>query len=337
MTTQTDSLESELAEFIAAQLGTKARVHDLRPADGHAGLTFLFAVEHAGEHRQYVLRLPPKGVRRRGNTDVYRQAPLLRALADAGLPVPAICWARPDEKWFGLPFIIMERLPGRTFLIWEPDPAFERTPEAVHPLWEEAARLLADFHRLDWRVALPDWEAPRPLSEEIDFWRPIYERAPEQAWIETAQEVEQLLRDSMPADPPVGLVHGDYQLGNILFEAGKPTGVIDWELSHIGAQTLDLGWLMMMADPNMWHPDYRAVHPAPLALLTSRYEEASGRRVADASWYQALAGYRFGSIACLNVKLHRKGQREDPLWEQIALSVPSLFGHARHILRHQWS
>lgn len=333
MTDQDNHLETELNAFIQAQLGAAARVVDLQTADGHAGLTFLFAVLHADARREYVLRLPPKGVRRKGNTDVYRQAPLLQALHGAGLPVPAICWARPDEEWFGVPFIIMERLPGRTFLIWDPHPEFERTPEAIRPLWEKAAVTLAGFHRFDWQTALSDWEAPRPLDEEIAFWRPIYERAPEPEWIEAAQAVETLLLGSVPDNPHVGLVHGDYQLGNILFQKGQPVGVVDWELAHIGAQTLDLGWLMMMADPAMWHADYRPYYPAPLAGLQSAYEQAVHRAVPDASWYQALAGYRFGSIACLNVKLHRKGQREDPLWEKIARSVPSLFGHARHILQ----
>jgi hypothetical protein len=42
-------------------------------------------------------------------------------------------------------------------------------------------------------------------------------------------------------------------------------------------------------------------------------------------WYQALSQYRLGSIACLNVKLHRTGKRRDELWERFAPSIPFLF------------
>lgn len=325
-------LASELEQFLRSELGAQAQLRYLQSADGHAGLTFLFAVESEGATAEYVLRLPPHGVRRKGNTDVYRQVPLLRALHRAGLPVPAVRWARADESWFDRPFLVMERLPGRSFLIWDPDPVLARNPTAVEALWAQAASLLADFHRLDWRTALHDWEAPRALTEEIAFWRPVYERAPERCWIDAAQRVETALMDSRPADPPIGLVHGDYQLGNILFDRGRATGLIDWELAHIGAQTLDLGWLMMMADPQMWHADYRASHPLSVHDLVARYVQAMGRPVAHARWYQALAAYRFGAIACLNVKLHRKGQREDPFWERIALSIPYLFGAADTIL-----
>lgn len=328
-----ERVRAELQRFVAAECGATYRIEDLRPAGGHAGLTFLFTLVHPeGAREDLVLRLPPEGVRRRGNTDVYRQAPLLRALHAAGQPVPRVRWAQSEEKWFGLPFIVMERLPGTTFLIWDPDPALDPAPEAMRGLWLRAADTLAGLHRFDWRTELADWEPVRPLADEIRFWRPIYERAPEPAWIDAAREVEELLLESVPAEPRVGLFHGDYQPGNVLYRDGRVTGVIDWELAGIGAQALDLGWLMMMADPAMWAAEYQPRHPPPVAEIRSRYERALGEPVAHAHWYEALAGYRFGAIACLNVKLHRKGQREDPLWENVALCVPSLFGHARELL-----
>lgn len=333
-----DRVRPELQRFVAAEFGPGYRIEGLQPADGHAGLTFLFSLAHPdGQVEDLVLRLPPEGVRRRGNTDVYRQAPLLRALSAAGLPVPAVRWAQSGEDWFGLPFIIMERLPGRTFLIWEPDASFDLSPPAVRPLWLQAAEILAELHRFDWRTGLADWESPRPLEDEIRFWRPIYERAPEPAWLELGREVEALLLQSVPKRYRVGLFHGDYQPGNILYRDGRAVGVIDWELSGIGAQALDLGWLMMMGDPKMWAAEYQPWHPPPVDQIRGTYEGALGESVDDASWYQALAGYRLGSIACLNVKLHRKGQREDPLWENVALSVPSLFGHARQLLIEEWT
>ena len=102
----------------------------------------------------YVLKLAPSNVTRRGNTDVYRQAPLLRALHRAGLPVPAVPWASPDEALLGSPFIIMERLPGRVFLVWEPHGSFPRPRSFCAEIWLQAARLLAQLHRIDWRAVV---------------------------------------------------------------------------------------------------------------------------------------------------------------------------------------
>lgn len=332
-----DAIQAELTRFFTEQVSSNAQATHFRASNGHSGLTFLFNLRCNGTEQGYVLRLPPSGVRRSGNTDVYRQVPLLRTLHAHGLPVPSVPWACAEDNWFGLPFMIMERLPGRNFLVWDPEPTFERTPEDVAPIWLQTAQTLAQFHRFDAHTHLAVWQSPRSLSSEIDFWQPIYEHAAQPEWIALGARVQKLLHTSTPRDVPTGLVHGDFQPGNVLFDGQhRLTGVIDWELSHIGAQTLDIGWMMMAADPCMWHADYRAVYPPPVADLLAVYEQALGRRVLDASWYQALSGYILASIACLNVKLHRKGQREDPLWESIALSIPTLFGRAAEILFEEW-
>jgi len=51
------------------------------------------------------------------------------------------------------------------------------------------------------------------------------------------------------------------------------------------------------------------------------------------AWWQALAGYRLGAIACLNVHLHRSGRRPDAVWERFALAIPVMFARAATLLR----
>ena len=126
-----DSLLARLQKFIESERGTGSRVTNLAAMeDGHAGLTFGFDLIDAADQPlgSYVLKLAPAGVTRRGNTDVYRQAPLLRALNAAGMPVPAVPWASPVDGALGTPFIVMDRLPGRVFLVWEPHGSFPRDP-----------------------------------------------------------------------------------------------------------------------------------------------------------------------------------------------------------------
>ena len=145
-----EQLRAGLGAFISAELGSAARVVDLQESDGYAGLTFLFEVADAMSARTgSVIKLSPKGVRRHGNTDVYRQAPLLRALHKAGLPVPQVPWAYDENPWFEVPFIVMERLPGRVFFVWDPPAVFERSAQAAEPLWEQCATALARLHQFD--------------------------------------------------------------------------------------------------------------------------------------------------------------------------------------------
>jgi len=331
----TPELEANLAAFIHDQIGPEFELAGLHDSDGHAGLTFLFETRRRGKTAiaaEYVLKIPPPGVARRGNTDVYRQAPLLRAMHAAGLPVPAVPYAGENEHWFGVPFIVMERLPGRVFFIWDPHHSFVRNPETAEPLWQQCVEALVKFHQFDWQAHLADWESPEPLREQVSRWQRIYLHAQEPQWIEQAREVEQLLLATVPAGTPVGVFHGDYQPGNMLYEQGQLTGVIDWELAGIGAQLLDVGWLMMVADPANWVPEWHSIHPLPPAEIQAIYEAGMGQHYPDMAWYQAYAGYRLGSIGCLNVKLHRKGQRHDPIWESMSLCLSRMFERARVLL-----
>jgi len=330
-----EKLTHSLQAFIQHVFGDGFELAELTESDGHAGLTFLFAVRAraTGEvASRHVLKVPPPGVARRGNTDVYRQAPLLRALHAAGLPVPQVPFASEDETLFGVPYIVMERLPGRTFFMWDPHPSYAREPAVVEPLWRQAVEALPGFHLFDWQTKLAGWQAPEPLQEQVSRWRRIYQQSPEPQWITQAEEVERLLLATMPEGSPIGLYHGDYQPGNILYEDGRLTGVIDWEISGIGDVLLDVGWLMMAADQHNWVEGWRSICPPPVEEGRDIYEARMGRRFAAIPWYQAFAGYRLGSIGCLNVKLHRKGQRHDPIWESIGLCLSSMFDRAREIL-----
>lgn len=332
-----DTISRGLARLIEIECGRRCRVVGLHPMeDGHAGLTFGFDVVDDTPHTlaSYVLKVAPMGVARRGNTDVYRQAPLLRGLKAAGMPVPAVPWASPNDDLLGTPFIVMERLPGRVFLVWEPHNSFPCEAASIRELWLAAAQTLARLHKVDWRTALPDWEAPRPLREELEYWTPLLRHAQEREWFEAGNELHELLATDVPEAGPVGVVHGDFQPGNILYVDGEFKGVIDWELASIGSQGLDVGWLLMISDSRGWDPAWRPVAPVSRDDLISDYREAGGPVLSDTDWFQALAHYRMGAIACLNVKLHRTGKRTDALWERFAPSITPLFARGIELARH---
>lgn len=332
---QIEEVAQGLARFARETWGEGSRCERLEVmAGGHAGLTFGFEA-HAPSlpaPRAMILKLAPPGVRRSGNTDVHRQAPLLRALHAAGVPAPDVPYSDEGEHWFGTPFIMMERLAGEPFFAWDPDPGFDRSPAAVAPLWTQCIDALVAMHRFDWRRELPGWEAPRALRDEILRWTPILEKSPEAQWVAQGREVLGMLLATQPDGEPLGLVHGDFQPGNMLYDAGRLTGIIDWELSFIGSRRLDTGWMMMFADPDSWVDTWRPICPLTPAEIAARYARQMGEDSAWLFWYQALAGYRLGAIGCLNVYLHRSGKRPDPVWERFALAVPRLFGRAREIL-----
>ena len=324
-------LEKRVArKFESAGAGGGA-VHDFRVMeDGHAGLTFGFAVSGSGESHDYVLKVAPVGVRRSGNTDVYRQAYLLRTLFRAGLPVPDVPFASGREDELGTPYIIMEKLPGRTFVIWEPDGSFG--PEETDPVWVQTAEALAAIHAYDSKAGLADWDHHATLEGQVGFWSSILEKAEDEGWKRRGTQLAAELEGYKAVPGPMGLMHGDYQPGNVLFDEGRLTGVIDWELACIGPQNLDVGWLLMMADKQCWHSGWSPRINLSREEVLAIYEAARGRKVKDADWFQALACFRMMAIACLNIKLHRNGRRHDPIWEKFAISVTPLLDRGFSLL-----
>jgi aminoglycoside phosphotransferase (APT) family kinase protein len=276
--------------------------------------------------------MPPKGVRRSGNTDVLRQVPLLRALATAGVPVAPVVWFDDDERWFEVPYFMVRFLRGETYQVRNPSPAFDGVSCA--DVLRSAVEALALVHRVDHERLLPGWEPPKDLRTEIDFWVPILQKAAEPEWTELGERTRQRLLERIPDVAHVGIFRGDFQTSNLLLDRADVVAVIDWEISGIGAQLLDLGWLLFMNDADSW-ADGAGLRVVPnFDEIVGWYAAAVGREVglSDVAFYRALSAYRFGAISGLNVMLHRTGKRTDPEWEQIARSVSLMFRHALDLL-----
>jgi aminoglycoside phosphotransferase (APT) family kinase protein len=333
-----EDLHERLERWARDQWGDGVRVAGLKPMPGNAGLSFGFDVVAADGSvlRALVVRFAPPGVRKQGNTDVLRQVPLLHALQDAGIPVAPVVWSTGDESWFGTDALVQERLAARPLSLWEPTGGVTPIDGQTGPYLRRAVAVLADIHALDWRRRLDGWATPRSVEQEVGFWSGLLDKHLEPAWSEAGRRLGAALLDGDPGNHQVGLFHGDYQTNNVLYDEkdGEIAAVVDWEIAGIGPTALDLGWLAMMTDPSCWHearrPSLRVV--AEPAQLVAWYEESAGQAVPHPQWYQALACYRFGAIAGFNVRLHRTGRRVDPLYEELAGSVPVLFERGLELL-----
>lgn len=323
-----------LERWAVAHYGPGAVVTNVAPMPGHAGISLGFDVV-VGSHRDpLVVRVPPPNVRRRGNSDVLRQVPLLQAVGAEGVPVPAVRWWGDDEKWFGTPFVMVERLPGRSIDRWDAELPDAVDGDALHRVFEQAVHALVAIHDVAWETRLHGWGEPRSLTGEIEAWKPTLLKGENPDWTESALTLRGLLLSTLPAEPRPGLIHGDFYSNNWVVEAARLRAVVDWEIAAIGPSLVDLGWLCMMHDRQSWGPAMSAVldlAPEP-DEIQAMYETVARRTVSDLSWYRALAAWRLGAIIALNVRLHRTGRRPDPTWEHLAAAFPHLIGRACRLL-----
>ncbi len=194
----------------------------------------------------YVLRRQPPGKLLKSAHAVDREYRVLAALANTDVPVPKLYHLCEDRDVIGSMFYIMEYCPGR--ILW--DAAIPEVGKAERTaMYDEMNRVLAALHRIDVEgVGLSDFGKPGSYFErQYDRWSGQY-RASELRRIDAMESLMNWLATNLPEDDGrVALVHGDYRLDNMVFDATEPRiiAVLDWELSTLGHPFADVGYQCM--------------------------------------------------------------------------------------------
>jgi aminoglycoside phosphotransferase (APT) family kinase protein len=195
---------------------------------------------------RYVVRRKPPGVLLKSAHAVEREYRVMSALSGTPVPVPRVHLLCEDESILGTSFFVMDFLDGRIF--W--DPALPEVPVAERAAYyREIARILAELSRLDpVRIGLGDFGRPGNYVErQVSRWITQY-RASETETVEAMEELIQVLARRRPSGEGVAVVHGDFRIDNLIFDPVHPKviGILDWELSTLGAPLADLSYFCTM-------------------------------------------------------------------------------------------
>jgi aminoglycoside phosphotransferase (APT) family kinase protein len=312
-----DELAERLAAFVAREEGLAAdrvRAANLRRLAGGASREIWsldLAIERNGgaEDLPLVLRKDPPG-RIGDGGDRSVELGVLRAAYAGGVPVPRPRWGTSDASVLGSPFFLMDRVAGETLprrLLRDDAYAKARAGMAA-----ELGAILARIHALD--LDQPDLAAlPRPPAD----------RSPARAELErVAHSIRELaaephpvldlaerwLSERVPEPPRVALVHGDYRVGNAIFDETGVRAILDWELVHVGDPIEDLGWLCTRA--------WRFGSPLPAGGVGTReqlvdaYEAASGAKVdRDAlRFWEAFGSFKVALVFIMQSRVYLDGR-----------------------------
>lgn len=272
---------------VMARAHAPGEITGLRRLSGGANMeSWFFEYGAAG----YVMRRAPSAAwRAQRAIDLATEASIIRHARAGGVPAPEIaCELDPDDE-LGIGFV-MRAVPGTT----EPS---EILRSASPHLIEDIAVALAAIHALpaEQLTQLPALDARdgiARLSEQFESFggdRPIL--ALGLAW----------LRAHAPSPVAPRLVHGDLRLGNLMVEHGRLSGVLDWELAHIGDPHEDLAFGCMA----VWRfgaIDKPAFGLADLDTYFAAYEHASGDKI-DRPRFHFWLVYRtiWWGLGCLNM------------------------------------
>ncbi len=309
------ALEAGLTAFLTSHVGPQARIEGLRPLAGGASRDMYEFELAEGERRsRYVLRMDPDEGRMQ--SDRSEEFHLLRLAAEAGVRVPRVYWLGSPEDGLGRAFLVMERLAGETLarrLLREP--RYERTRERLpHELARELARIHAieveDPRLRALRDRAPAADDPRRFAlAELDRYRTLLEVVDEGYPRPVLALAGRWLEQNAPAAARVCLVHGDFRVGNVMFDEKGLVAVLDWELAHIGDPLEDLGWLAVRA----WRfgRDDRAIGGlADREAFWRDYAHESGHPVdANAArWWELFGNWKWAIICIVQAASHRAGR-----------------------------
>lgn len=239
-----ESLDSDvLGPYLEAHVeGFNGLLKVEKFTDGQSNPTFRISAA-SGE---YVLRRQPPGKLLKSAHAVDREYRVLAALANTDVPVARVFHLCEDRDVIGSMFYVMEFCDGRIF--WDSAiPEVGKTERSA--IYDEMLRVLAALHQVDIEKAgLSDFGKPGSYFErQYERWSSQY-RASELQPIAAMETLISWLGEHLPDDDGrVSLVHGDYRLDNMIFDASSPTviALLDWELSTLGHPFADVGYQCM--------------------------------------------------------------------------------------------
>lgn len=246
-------VEQGLRTFIAQETGARAVaiLNPVRLSGGASRETWSFdaRVDHADGREELIEAIlraePSKGAPSTPGRELEYWT--IRAAWENGVAAPEPLWDG-DRDVFGVKFMIMRRVPGETL-----GPRLIRGDQyarAREVLPADLARSLARLHRADTSKYPQLAGLPRaapgtsPAQLELDTYENNL-RTLSQAPHPVFELALRWLRARMPVFEPPVFVHGDFRLGNVIFDEDGLCAVLDWELAHFGDPLEDLGWVMM--------------------------------------------------------------------------------------------
>jgi len=262
------------------------------------GSNFSFLLERDDGSR-FVLRRPPRPPLPPTAHDVVRESRLQLALAPLGIRVPNIRAVCEDTSLLGVPFYVMDYIDGAV-VTTELPPPLDVDPAARRRLAEDLVDTLVEIHEADVSTtglaafARPGNYNERQVRRFAQLWEINQTRE-----LPVVAEVGEWLAANVPEQLPATVVHGDYRLGNMIVEHGRPdriAAVLDWEMGTIGDPRADVGYLVATYSEPGGESNPLGTSPVTAtegfpsrADLVARYADRSGREIEPLEWFEALA------------------------------------------------
>jgi aminoglycoside phosphotransferase (APT) family kinase protein len=298
--------------------------------------------------RDFVLRRGPAHPRPHTNDSLRREIRLAVALGKTNVAHPRLIAACDDESVLdGAVFYLMEPITGFNAGIELP-PLHRSDPQIRYQMGLAMVDALALLAGVDHeKIGLTDFGRPRGfLERQVPRWlrelKSYSQLDNYRGHGLPTEHVASWLAENRPVDGPVGIMHGDYHIANVMFKLNGPqvAAIVDWEMCTIGDPLLDLGWLLATwPDPDV-SSDIIGTALASAgglpsrAALIQRYAEHTGFDVSAADWYTVMACFKLGILLEGTYARSCAGQAPAEVGLRLHSTAVGLFDHACRVIYH---
>ncbi|MCK9285850.1 MAG: phosphotransferase family protein [Rhodocyclaceae bacterium] len=307
--------------------GERCSVTELKPIPGGFGKqTYRATISDAAGKTQSVIvrKSDPTPMVLHGCFFIDQEFHLLRDVFDnSDLPIAQPLYLGKGVSGVDADFYVMSALPGSV------PSSFLGAASAVIPesVLLQMAELMAKLHSLKLdalptflaRFGHPDLRTDTVEScyrRNIAEWKTYYEKGNHLPSPFVSYLLD-WLEQHVPhhANPPV-LVHGDFNIHNVLAEKGRITGILDWECAMIGAPEQDLAYVKPIISQHIvWD------------RFLSHYRASGGPAIDEASmnFYMAFAAMRLCVIFNKGVRNLQYGVTRDIRYAVVDLGLTPEF------------
>ena len=268
-----EDLVVRLKEFLEANLdrAREIQIDNVAPITaGNARQAWEFDVRwlDGGTRRKVSCVMLRKAAAGQLETDLVPEFRVVRALWGSGVPVARALWIDLEGRWLERPSFIVEKVAGATDFLALLKPEMAASSRAIA---QQLAAIAATLHAVDWKKLgvdfLPATTPQTAAAQQISYWESLFlKHRMEPHPVMVAAFI--WLKEHQPIARTIGIVHGDFRLGNFLYEGDRINAMLDWEMVHLGDPVEDIAW----AYRTLWGPQ------AFLSLdeFVERYTELSG-------------------------------------------------------------
>lgn len=274
------AMQAALADLLAATCG-RVTIAGLVPVfGGNARKAYAFEAVSESGHAQPCILLSQVAAKH-VESDPAAEFAVLESLNGAGVRAPRALAFDAVGRITGAPAIVLERVAGEASAV-----DFLALPDAAgRALSEDFARATGELHRF-----VPSCPSGDPVAAQIAEWDAQFRRHrlephPVLAWL------FDWLRANAPAPQRLCLVHGDLRPGNFLYQDGKVSALLDWEMAHVGDPAEDVAW----AYRALWSP----ARFLPIEAFTVLHAQQAGFTLSprNLAFYRIFSEAKFAAIS----------------------------------------